>query len=650
MTATRPRPSRRRRLLVPGVLALWVLVCFGFALRLPFFWDDLPIMTWIARHGWGDILLSTENAYYRPLAFAVYRLGASLPLALRAPLLHAANLFFLWVAAALLYALTRLADGSRERALITALLFVAVPFLGESIPWITALSHPLVTALTLLAAYGALRAAQAGDRRLWLLSLAATGLAPLAHEGGAVAGLIVAGVVLVERGPRCRPRCRAWLAAGVGLDLLLVAARGLIPGAHTGTALAGLPDFIPNIVYFVQGALYPLGPLLGALVLDLGYHDFTVILLFASLLLILLTLLWRSSGRWRWMARGFWWMAVAALPVIVSIDYNGLFVSTRLYTLASVGSAIIWGGLIAEAGALGARLTGRRRSRHLIRGVLTLLVLAPGLLYLSRYRGLYRTLDRLYTEVEAVAAAAEGPVAFVNLPAALSREARVYPLVTEHVVFVSTAISDLDQYLAVNVGPAPPVRTAVYGPLFQETDPFWLSQGPWLEGEQMRRFLLAHESVWLARYREETGRFELRAAGTVAPAGVAFGGGVARFEGGTILQAAEWAETGARRFAVTLTWRAAGPVPATTFLHVRDATGALVAQADGAALGGLLPLPLWRAGDRIADVRHLTLPPESVGPYTVQVGLYDESGRLPAYTGATRVPKDAVTVATLPAP
>ena len=680
---------RRARLALYGLLAVWVLVCFGFALRLPFFWDDLPIMTWLQDRSWQAILFTTENAYYRPLAFAIYKLATYLPLPLQAPTLHAANLFLLWAGAVLLFAIvhlsqqprsfdrrpsapgqakanhashdasaggTRLQEGVLERhraqALITALLFVAFPFMSESIPWITALSHPLVTALTLLATYAALRAAKQGDRRFWLLSLAATGLAPLAHESGAVAGLIVAGIVLIEQGLRCRGRCLAYLAGGIALDVLLVAGRALIPGAHTGTALNGLPDLIPNIVYTIQGALYPLGPLLGFLVLDRGAHDFTVILLFAALLLLLILLLWRYSGRWRWAAGAIWWTAVAALPVIVSIDYNGLFVSARLYTLPAVGSAILWGGLVVSLGNLAARLTRREGSRRLLWGILTLLVLIPSLFYIRRYRNLYDMLDGLYQEVTTVVEEAEGPPGFVNLPAALTREERVYPLVTEHVVFLNDAISDLNQYLQVNVGSATAARAAVYAPLFQETDPFWISQGPWLEGEAMRQFLVDHDTVWLARFDEATGQFGLRLAGSLAPADAAASSSVARFEEGTVLQGATWEESGDGRYTITLDWRPAGPVGATTFLHVRDAAGAVVTQADGPSMSGLLPLHLWRAGDRVVDMRHVTIPAGAAGPFTVQVGLYNETGRLGAYAttpaGETRAPEDAVTVTTIP--
>jgi 4-amino-4-deoxy-L-arabinose transferase-like glycosyltransferase len=79
---------------------------------------------------------------------------------------------------------------------------------------------------------------------------------------------------------------------------------------------------------------------------------------------------------------------------------------------------------------------------------------------------------------------------------------------------------------------------------------------------------------------------------------------------------------------VTLYWQATGPVPAdyTVFIHVLDAAGNKVAQADGQPQAGNYPTSWWSAGEVVAD-RHL-LPPDAVanlppGAYTLSVGFYD---------------------------
>jgi hypothetical protein len=78
--------------------------------------------------------------------------------------------------------------------------------------------------------------------------------------------------------------------------------------------------------------------------------------------------------------------------------------------------------------------------------------------------------------------------------------------------------------------------------------------------------------------------------------------------------------------AVTLTWHAAEAVPTdyTVFLHLRDAAGQLVAQADGPPLGGWYPTSWWTAGEQVTDEHTFALPAGiTSGEYRLVAGLYD---------------------------
>lgn len=82
---------------------------------------------------------------------------------------------------------------------------------------------------------------------------------------------------------------------------------------------------------------------------------------------------------------------------------------------------------------------------------------------------------------------------------------------------------------------------------------------------------------------------------------------------------------------VTFDWRAER-VPDrdyTLFVHVLNAAGELIAQADGPPFGGEYPTTLWDAGERVRDSRALALPP---GAATLRVGWYHAVAgeRLPA--------------------
>jgi hypothetical protein len=63
---------------------------------------------------------------------------------------------------------------------------------------------------------------------------------------------------------------------------------------------------------------------------------------------------------------------------------------------------------------------------------------------------------------------------------------------------------------------------------------------------------------------------------------------------------------------------------------VLDENGALIGQRDGQPFDGDYPTGLWEAGERIRDVRALSLPPAA---RHVRIGWYDhQTGqRLPVY-------------------
>jgi hypothetical protein len=87
--------------------------------------------------------------------------------------------------------------------------------------------------------------------------------------------------------------------------------------------------------------------------------------------------------------------------------------------------------------------------------------------------------------------------------------------------------------------------------------------------------------------------------------------------------------------AVTLFWRAidSPSTDYTTFVHVVDAVGEIVAQADAQPLAGRYPTSIWSPGEVVVDELVLeTIPP---GPYQVYVGWYrwDTLERLPVVSG-----------------
>ncbi|MFZ1771174.1 MAG: hypothetical protein WAU00_18345, partial [Caldilinea sp.] len=72
----------------------------------------------------------------------------------------------------------------------------------------------------------------------------------------------------------------------------------------------------------------------------------------------------------------------------------------------------------------------------------------------------------------------------------------------------------------------------------------------------------------------------------------------------------------------------------TTFMHVVNPAGELVAQQDQLPLGGFAPTHTWQPGQHIVDTVTLTLPPDlPPGQYAVRVGLYQGDVRLSVSRG-----------------
>jgi 4-amino-4-deoxy-L-arabinose transferase-like glycosyltransferase len=110
-------------------------------------------------------------------------------------------------------------------------------------------------------------------------------------------------------------------------------------------------------------------------------------------------------------------------------------------------------------------------------------------------------------------------------------------------------------------------------------------------------------------------------------------------------------------YALTLFWSTAAPLAKdyTVFVHLRDATGATVAQQDAQPLGGDYPTSRWRVDEIVIDPHPITLPRNlPPGEYQVWVGMYrldtmerlpvagDESGENAIRLGSVVIRPDAV--------
>ena len=100
--------------------------------------------------------------------------------------------------------------------------------------------------------------------------------------------------------------------------------------------------------------------------------------------------------------------------------------------------------------------------------------------------------------------------------------------------------------------------------------------------------------------------------------------------------------------ATTWTTTATPPEAYTIFVHVLDANGNLIGQADGPPSGGDYPTDWWSPGETIVEMRPLPLPPEAD---RVTIGLYrlSDQTRLPIVDkSGQRVPNDEIVLPVQP--
>ncbi len=88
---------------------------------------------------------------------------------------------------------------------------------------------------------------------------------------------------------------------------------------------------------------------------------------------------------------------------------------------------------------------------------------------------------------------------------------------------------------------------------------------------------------------------------------------------------------------LTLYWQAMGSIPAdfTRFVHLIDASGAVVAQSDGRPVSNSYPTDQWVDGEVVADTVRIDLSALPLGEFRLAIGFYRSTDGLPRLEAAT---------------
>jgi len=633
----------RRLIPVAAVAAAITALLYARSLALPFYSDDLVQIPWLRALSRGALWTQVSPyGYYRPLAFSFWLLIRDLGLPWTPAGLRWLNLIGHALAATLVGRLTIEIDPGR-RTLTSAFaagLFAAYPFAYQAVPWVSAFFYPLVAVLTLVAVIAYLHARATGSWCWMVISLAATALAPFAHENGMLVGLLVALTELLIRTPipglrpdSPLPSLRSDspsppLERGPGGEATTIV---LWPLAHVaiGAAFAGLwfslqpggvttldltlRGLADNIAILSTGLSYPAAPLASFLRSTPGAPT-PMILSWGILLLVLGTLFLPMRRAPRVMLFCLGWFALSVSPALVTMRSEWLIDAPRFLYPAGVGAAIAWG--------LAASPVASSREAQLKSILAALALVLPGAYF--AYQGVGWHLRGGVAIGEAMRAAQAKPgdsLLLVNLPDRLTPHRSFYPFFPGGAILlpsqveasnvIGAATGELRQDKAITVGHIlPPV-------IYQRT-----TYGPLVEGDALAELLMEGCWVEIAVYEGET--IQLREAGRIRERYTPPRFALAYFESALVLWQAE-ARVEGRLLRLALIWEITAPLDGspTVFVHIVDDGGSIAGQADGDPIGGLYPLGTWRGHMVLEDVRHATLPGD--GPYTVYVGVWRPS-------------------------
>jgi hypothetical protein len=632
--------NRRERLKWAGLI-LWsgllILIVYGSALNLPFMADDYFHLPYVDQHTIVQMWQTADGLYYfRPLSFTIWKLmeplfGYHNLIAQHALnlLLHLSNALMVAWLAGQLWSTSGRGDWRR---VASATLFVLYPFSYEAVPWIGSLVHPLVTFLILASVVSYAKMRATGKWRWGLISLMFTLLSPFAHENGA---LVVPLIVLVEvTDPipieslwRRLRRVAVWL---VPLLIWLVIWRS-IPVAHGANNLTfNKPNtIVHNILYFAQGAAYPLTWTGGWLRDTVGVKDFLAAIILSAVALVIAALLqWRTRSNRRGLLP--WsWIATASLPALFFLDYLYLSAAPRTMMLSSVGVVWLWTDVVVRLADWGRSTMTRQRVSVALAAVTCGAVLIQNYIFIQGQMRVFQMSGAVIRQAvqDTVAANDVGQAAtFINLPVWIAPPQVNYAIGQEGVV-LGPAPDQLDKMITVHTGQPANIKAVRFDAIRQAV-PYYVG----LLSATSDWSGLTHTGgqVFFTRYTTETIVIDpVGALGEPKPSTQP----MARFDDNiSLLDAA--ATMTASGLQVSFLWQVNEPPPddVTIFVHILDANGQLIAQADGDPLAGSYPFSQWPKDSTVRDVRSIDAKGSGL---SVQAGVYNRASgeRLKATSG-----------------
>lgn len=623
-----------RLILALGLLLSFTLWLYHTAVSFGFWWDD-PI--WYG-HAWGKswwqtLLPTTDFQFYRPLSTLYVWLFMRADGTFAAPWLHRFQIGYHLINILLAYGISRRLALGRGTAVAVAALFALYPFSYQAVAW-AAPNQPMAAVLQNSAWLAYLLARPLPELpapkrpSLWLaLSLTFYLLALTVQESSAAVAVVPLLYEFLLRLPVAdgrsllemvkAPRRRGW---GMALlfplaGVLYFIAWSLVPrqGGITGLVVDGR-----NLFYLLQGLIYPL---IGR---PAGYpHDYEaapvlILLLAVGLIAALLALArWRRRGRAAWF--GLAWAVVSILPALVGLRYAYISLAPRLFYAPALGVALLWGAALWPA-------TRRQEAVWLkIGSVVVLLLIGLQSVWLLRnFAQLYqRGTNHLHEATAALHEQGDGRLLFLNFPDRFTLKREPYPIGYWGLTLAPVVVG-LDAFPPVLIGQsaASLSRSMPWvGQAEREAGPYVVDmRGVIIQPDELAALAEDVTEVYVSGYLAD-GRFQLQPAGHYQTE--ALPPCLALFADVVCLHEVSASRQG-NSYEITQVWSTAGPLPPewTIFTHLGVPGQPPLAQADGDAWRGALPLSVWPANRLIVDRRTVPVP-EETADLGWRIGVYN---------------------------
>jgi hypothetical protein len=337
---------------------------------------------------------------------------------------------------------------------------------------------------------------------------------------------------------------------------------------------------------------------------------------------------WRSpADRRAWLP---WiWIGLASAPTILFLIYRYVSGAPRLLMLMSVGAVWLWTDVVVRLADWGRTTLTRRRLLQGTAITLTTVLLIQNVAFI---RDRLRTWElggsaiRQFVEQTLAANAHGQPAVFINLPAWIAPSQDVFPVGQDGAVFMS-AYYPLPWIVDAYTGQAG--RTAsLKNEAIRSEVPYYVG----LRDSTTDWPSLAKSGgqIFVTTYTPD--KVIVRPVGALGEPKPSTQP-MARFDDNiSLLDAA--ATMTASGLQVSFLWQVNEPPPddVTIFVHILDANGQLIAQADGDPLAGSYPFSQWPKDSTVRDVRSIDAKGSGL---SVQAGVYNRASgeRLKATSG-----------------